>query len=1422
MVAATATLSGAAAAAATVDRTPTQETVSPGDQVTVELDVTADQGDGIEVVSESFPQELSIADSSSTQTQVLTNPASWEVVYLSPVDSDTISVTYDIPSDAAGETYTLSGDVVTSNDQVSSGTTTINVQSQAPDFALDESQLGDVSVDQGDVVSPTVTVENVGTEAGSTDVEFVVNGLGTVDSATTGTIAPGESEDVTLSTTANVPTGSYTWFIQADNGNVQSATYDLTVSEPPAGDAPEGEISVESFEIANQEKALLSEEVQFTRAYDDSENVGPVLGVPVQTGFFDDRTSPSGVDFADDGEFTASASNFVTYTVGQFDIVANNTEEDENVVLEFDDANELGLDVNPEESTLPNGDALADADFVTVNNDVGEIVFNIDSVSNENEGIDYSGLTLAFEAADQTEGLNFEDPVEALTLRASGSDISEEDSRILAYDSGITGISEADAENFDGREEINGAIAAADAEPGAYGQFVGSLITIQTDDDDDTVEIYEADRADTDDDNNREYTLGDRIDSRDTAPSDTTALDTSNLGAGEYFIGFDEQDNFSQSDFVFLDLRELNLEASAEDVPVTEAVEVEVTSTEDDAIRATGDVQVWVREAGDDEIGEVIYADDDQLLGVTGDTEFRIDPDEELNGEEEYQAIVLHEDSGITTTTTFEVQEPEVEAVRFQDASKRYTRGDVVPVELNMQNTETGTITFGDQDTDQNVEINITVRDADEDGSAKFWINTFQIGDGPVADDEDGNANHGIRSAEGTAIRSIDADGGMQIAGGSASASLITATDERERVVIADGGYDLYASPGNQPYMVEDSITTDRGQINLSPRETGNISLWESPFPRDQGTIEDAELVSTIRDQIGSTVTPQEGDLADNDVLAVNITATGLEGYLLDALEEQDNDGTIETDEDEIIDFLVERDDDVVTEAFDAAAERYLGDRAEIGFGTEQTEADIEQIANERNIEVDPATLDLQNEEILGNLDEDADALNEYWVTIHVEDDNIVDDEGAQATADELPVEWETTFTLNTTIADSSEDFRQNDPFGGDISQSATWSLLEDEVTLDGVEEGLLSVPARDGYTITGETPIAAGTEINYNIGADSNEEQVFFFDSRDEGEEPVTVEYVEDAPNTIAFDIDFAEYPGVGFSADLQRARGGSSLIDPALRDQGAGVNGQIRQVAVASTHTFEDQTSGGAVVRIAEVDVNQPGAIEIENADGDVIGSTSIPEGASSDVRILLDDELEESQDLTSVLVDEDGEEFDANASSADVRTTATVTVGTAEEGSPFLNVNELSPVAATAEPGQELTVSATITNVGDAAADAQDIEFLLDGQPVDVVDAQSVSLEPGASQTVEFTVTAPEEAGTYEHEISSGDDNVVGSLTVEEPEPVDTDTGETDTGDETDTGNETDDGDADDGGPGFGIAAAVIALLGAALLAYRRRDE
>jgi len=140
---------------------------------------------------------------------------------------------------------------------------------------------------------------------------------------------------------------------------------------------------------------------------------------------------------------------------------------------------------------------------------------------------------------------------------------------------------------------------------------------------------------------------------------------------------------------------------------------------------------------------------------------------------------------------------------------------------------------------------------------------------------------------------------------------------------------------------------------------------------------------------------------------------------------------------------------------------------------------------------------------------------------------------------------------------------------------------------------------------------------------------------------------------------------------------------------------------------------------------------------------------------------------------------------------------------------NVSIDDPVV---EPGQQVTLGATVRNVGDEIGE-RTFALTVDGERTET---RTVTLAGGESAGVEFS-WVPETAGEYE----VGVDGAIEPLpvVVESNESGGTDPDPPDEGD----GGSDDGGDGgsdDDGSPGFGAIAAVLGVVGALAIARLRR--
>ena len=164
-------------------------------------------------------------------------------------------------------------------------------------------------------------------------------------------------------------------------------------------------------------------------------------------------------------------------------------------------------------------------------------------------------------------------------------------------------------------------------------------------------------------------------------------------------------------------------------------------------------------------------------------------------------------------------------------------------------------------------------------------------------------------------------------------------------------------------------------------------------------------------------------------------------------------------------------------------------------------------------------------------------------------------------------------------------------------------------------------------------------------------------------------------------------------------------------------------------------------------------------------------------------------------------------------DTGVTSGAPVGDADDDPPatdpdpaFFNLTDLDPASATVEPGESVTVSVTVTNIGGETG-TQTVSLHVGDESVA---DEELTLDRDASERVSLTADAPDEPGTYAHSVRTANATLSGSLVVEAPETP------TPTPEETPTPDEPTDDDA----PGFGAVVALVALAAAALVAVGRR--
>jgi len=285
------------------------------------------------------------------------------------------------------------------------------------------------------------------------------------------------------------------------------------------------------------------------------------------------------------------------------------------------------------------------------------------------------------------------------------------------------------------------------------------------------------------------------------------------------------------------------------------------------------------------------------------------------------------------------------------------------------------------------------------------------------------------------------------------------------------------------------------------------------------------------------------------------------------------------------------------------------------------------------------------------------------------------------------------------------------------------------------------------------------GDTVTVEIDVSSTEGDLEGFDeATQDGSGPFSFTNIDSAPGTTLNDND-----GSSFTVAYDSAQSSDTIsYDLVISDS-----------APSGTYTLE----GTVITSEGEQDA---GTTALEISEEDTSTPTPTPDDDDSDIGVVDDDD----DDTTPT---EQTPTPTPTASGADI----SLLSASVDDG-PY-------------EVGDEIEVSGTFENTGSSDGE---IEVVLRSEGTEVT-TETITVEAGSTRTVSETLTAAN-PGTYELTLNG---DLAGEVTIEESDD-----------DPTPTTAEPDDDTAttatEDDGPGFGAAIAIIALLGAALLAFRRR--
>ena len=1468
----------------------------------------------------------------------------------------------------------------------------VTVGATDSDYQLSNLVPQDATVTQGgDPITVSADVTNEGTEAGDQTVVLEVsNQSGVVfsDSQSGIQVGPGETQTVSFQgvPAGTLDLGDYTHSISTNDDSISGS---LTVQEEPDFVVGPGlDIQITdgltigddyplNFNSLGGDVYGPTSPINTPTAVDEryapfiqGQHVG-ITGLPVQTDTYEWVADQGllGSSTASQTVETSFDASVGSVSLGYSQSVAHGLAPAGLQVAEVAgiDAADLNLDIGASGVDITYDPADATADDIQVR-------FNIEwEAANSVEGLD----------VDANNNIDFGT---AHRLQQGDERVSD---TFVTFETGTTGISNNDAvapSNFD-----NEFPDAALEGPVAFQVRQNQLVTFEVADNEDALAVYE---YQTDNDGNVVLEDGNQVDPNQisfdqTEPGQVANLNTGDLSPGDYVVEFQ-----NSGQVVGLQVLELNLGADTPaDTQRGEFVSLPVSA---DSSAEGNDVEAYFYEAGTSGIGNVIHVERDQLGGDGDALLDDVSTTADLNAAvgDEFYAIVRHLDSGVTTQTgTFEVVDRTPDLIPADDVNivspslespnvpGQFDRGDVIPIELELEGGNVATITFGDAE-EQNVEVTATVYDptfseGQGDTTINLFLSTYHIGHGFVADGSidnlvlntppwstagvADNRNHGFIAAPDDPTSAllpaerldreanVFAEGSIDIYGGSQGGAVLS----------PDPGYDLHATGGDLPYtLIGDDRDDERDDVNfltVDDRSTQDFRFWTAPGEGDaainigpEATAEDIEdlvsqgLISELETETvtetaeqpltfdpgvgqfvpagpGDPISVNEGEqfqrtvfndqVAEGDFLIVQAQATGLEGPLIEAeLRQNPSDANIQ----DLIETVTgAADDGVITNAFLNATSEMVPDSEpadepnnrllDYGFDLfEDPESYQQRISEPEPNEglvtpdpIDPATGDVST--VVAGLNAD-NTPSTFYIPYKVGEDLPVQT-GANTETENLTFNADAVLEprggTQPSVPDSVNPLLSAASVGTQFVEELDY--VQAQVSIDSQHTGPsgLEVPRVDNYTITGTSTMASGTTVDVVLLSETDEATPFLKTA-----EGVELTAQDDSPlSAWEATFDFSEtrdnveiVGGTMFEVDITRAGAGNVA-------GGENISGVVLNDPAIETFTLNNQRSDGDVVTIAAYEANRVSQITIQDADGNVIGTSDVlPRGQLQEqFNIELDQALNSNQQVTAVAEIVQPEAGDELASE-------TATINIEDQSEAFFSVSDLVPQDATVEDGAVIDVSATVENIGDLEA-TQEVTLEIGEVPL----VQELTLNGSESETVTFpdinvSAVGP---GDYTHTFSTEDASTSGSLTVQEPPApavfeiisvspeeatatqgdtvtvsatvqntgdqeatgtvnldidgisdssdltlaggetgsvsFDVDTSGVDAGDYTHTvsteddefsgsltienvtmdNNESED-DGDGSGAGFGVAIAALALLGAALLAARRKAE
>ncbi|WP_458189281.1 BGTF surface domain-containing protein [Haladaptatus sp. NG-WS-4] len=313
-------------------------------------------------------------------------------------------------------------------------------------------------------------------------------------------------------------------------------------------------------------------------------------------------------------------------------------------------------------------------------------------------------------------------------------------------------------------------------------------------------------------------------------------IDTTELETGFYQLS-------AGSTTITFQVVEQSFDVSADLTSIMEnSNDQSVTFSIDDSNREDLNVSVYSEEITDDENAIDSYSG--MYEEGDGTHEFTVDFSSYDLEPGTYNVTVSVDDTSASKTFEVTVQEGGSALSIFDDSVYTVPRGDIVPMTVNLENTDTAKVSIGADEA--NFKMSVDVTDKDDDGKVTFWLNTYKS--------TSGDASQVIYTAS---------DSNDEV-----SASWVTPSN--------DGlGHPLAVTSGDNIYELsvdtdDDGNPDDVGSLSVEPRQTGSAQTWIAPS--NLGANKPSDLTDEIT---------QRSNAAYQDYVVVQVKdTTGVYGAL--------------------------------------------------------------------------------------------------------------------------------------------------------------------------------------------------------------------------------------------------------------------------------------------------------------------------------------------------------------------------------------------------------------------------------------------------------------------------------------------------------------------------------------------------------------